>query len=300
MRWVHLFSGSILLGSLGGCFFRTAGVAAFPSFTTATGRRNRRSRSVPTLAQSFQYARGAEIWPECNQDPVQLQDSFPHGNIPYSAILLVDQVDMQAVHEDTLDDENISGMSSRRRDKARYLVRKTVRRLLRRAAAKEELETEQVLVNPSWQQSLRGRLIALLAAALILQGFVRPLDILLVATLTSYYIILGMIARSPRQGGMAPIMPSMPPQGHVPTIVAHPLGFGATYNRAYEIWLQAGVGLGIILPVLSILVDQSVILRKPSGDSSSLVAVRLCARPLFLLCCQAVSETYSKLSMVSS
>lgn len=271
---------------------------AFSGMTT-TRTNNGRTKFIPTLLKSFHYARGADIWPECNPDPIQLQDSFPNGHIPYSAILEVDQADMQAVHEDTsnaMEGEGTNLFRSRRH-KARFIVSKTVQRLLRRAAAKEELQTEEGLTNPSWQQTLRDRLVLLLAGALVLQGFIRPVDVLLVAALTSYYIILGMVARSPRQGGLAPIMPSMPPQGHVPTMLSHPLGMGVANNRSYDSWLQAGVGLGIILPVLSILFDRTVLRR---SFTRSLVATRVCARPLFLLCCQVVSETNSKRAMVST
>ena len=277
---------------------RTLSILAFSSKTSDIHNSNKRSTLVPTGLRSFHYARGADIWPECNPDPIQLQDSFPNGNIPYSAILEVDQTDMQAVHDNTsnsMDGENSNLMVSRRH-KARFLVSMTVQRLLRRAAAKEELHAEEELSNASWQQSMRDRLVAMLVATVVLQGLIRPVDVLVVSALTSYYIILGMVARSPRRGGLAPIMPSMPPQGHVPTMVSNPLGMGVAQSRSYDVWLQAGVGLGIILPALSILLDRTAF-RRSSKDLA--VTATLCARPLFLLCCQVMSETYSKRAMVS-
>ena len=286
----------VLVGCVLACF--TAPVTSFSSKTSSTHISHKRNTFDHTVLRSFHYTRGADIWPECNPDPIQLQDSFPNGNIPYSAILEVDQTDMQAVHDDTrntLDGENSKIVASRRH-KARFLVSMTVQRLLRRAAAKEELQTEEVLSNAGWQQSLRDRVVVMLVAAVVLQGYIRPVDVLVVSALTSYYIILGMVARSPRRGGLAQIMPSMPPQGHVPAMVSKPLGMGVAQNTSYDIWLQAGFGLGIILPVLSILLDRSAFQRSSSDFAAR---VTLCARPLFLLCCQVMSETYSKRAMVS-
>jgi len=322
-------------------------------YAAVLGRNRRRSKSIvdtddndvrtktrttrTTQLNAVHYGRGADIWPECNPDPIQLQDSFPNGNIPFSAILEVDQTDMQSIHNQGMttttttnfginrsnlsdhnneeeDDSTALLMGDgegkgQRRQKARYFVNKTVQRLLRRAAAKEEiLNEEDSFRNGRWYQTLQDRLVMIVAAMMVVRGWIRPVDVLVVATLTTYFILLGMIAESPRRGGTgtAPIMPSMPPQGHVPTIVSHPLGIGMNQNRFYDLWLQMGVGLGIILPLISILLGgpTSSFLRWTTSGSSIATshhqweATRLCSRPLFLLCCQVMSETYSKRAMV--
>ena len=268
------------------------------------------TRSLPSRSTNrlsplyiFTYGRGADIWPECNEDPVQLTDSFPNGQIPYSAIMAMDQQDMAAVHTSVQESITSSDGTSeeadmvetggkqgkrRRRNPARFLVSKTVRRLLRRAAAKEELDIEQATLNENpgiWTQIL-----SVVPVLLVIKGLISPLDVMAVASFTTYYMILQMIARSPRDGGMAPIMPAVPPQGHVPIMVSNPLGIGTLYSAAYERWLQLGIALGFVAPVIQ-LVHQ--VFRANDID-----AARLCARPIFLLCCQALSEAYSRRVMV--
>lgn len=262
------------------------------------------SSSSSSSLSSFQYGRGADIWPECNEDPVQLQDSFPNGQIPYSAMWEVGAVDMQAVHENArvaVATEEEEPLTTSRRKQARFWMSQTVRRLLRKAAAKEELsQTEGEAAYSitttssstldalySYKQSLKQGLPLVLALGLVATGGIRPLDILVVASVTTYTILLTMVARSPRQGALAPIMPALPPQGHVPTLVAHPLGLGAASNRSYYIWLRTGVWLGMILPLVPI------VERFMSGGAAADVA-----RPLFLLCCQAITEISAKRKMV--
>lgn len=254
-----------------------------------------RSRTplLPPLS-AFNYGRGADIWPECNEDPVQLQDSFPNGQIPYSAIMAVDMQDMAAVHNsfqesiasETTGPELVdnSRRSGKKRRAARFLVSKTVRRLLRRAAAREELDSEQAALDAT--QGIWDRMPLVIAMALLVKGLVRPLDVGGVAILTTYYIILNMVARSPREGGLAPIMPATPPQGHVPMMVSNPLGIGTLYSTTYDIWLKVGIVLGLVAPLIQV---ADYIFRRNDID-----AARICARPIFWLCCQAMSEVFSR------
>ena len=132
---------------------------------------------LPPLS-AFNYGRGADIWPECNEDPVQLQDSFPNGQIPYSAIMAVDMQDMAAVHNsfqesiasETTGPELVdnSRRSGKKRRAARFLVSKTVRRLLRRAAAREELDSEQAALDAT--QGIWDRMPLVIAMALLVKG----------------------------------------------------------------------------------------------------------------------------------
>lgn len=249
----------------------------------------------------FTYGRGADIWPECNEDPVQLTDSFPNGEIPYSAILAMDQQDMAAVHtsiqesihnngelsSDLVEQEETTGTTrkgKRRKVAARFFVSKTVRRLLRRAAAKEELDIEQATLNET--PGIWNQILSVIPVLLLVQGLVAPLDIMAVLSLTTYYVLLQMVARSPRDGGLVPIMPAVPPQGHVPTMVSNPLGIGILYSTTYERWLQLGIAMGFVAPLIQ-LVDY--VFR-----AKDVAAARLCARPIFLLCCQALSEAFSR------
>eukprot|EP00980_Cylindrotheca_fusiformis_P001648 scaffold374_cov124-Cylindrotheca_fusiformis.AAC.7 len=240
--------------------------------------------TIPRL-QPSSYSRGAEIWPPTNEDSVHLTDTFPNGQVPYSAVVTIGQQDMEVVHESV--EETINGTvqpetSTPRRSKRRFVSR-SIRRILRRAAAKEELDSEGEIVS-------MDRTPIVVAVALLVQGLVRPLDIIVVSCISFYLIVLGMIARSPRENSDAPILPSVPPQGHVPAMVSNPLGMGIKDSLLYDSWLKIGVIIGLIGPVL--LLARLILVEK------DFLAARVCARPTFLLCCQAISEALSRRAMV--
>lgn len=239
------------------------------------------------------YGKNAEIWPETNEDPVQLKDSFPKGAIPYSAIQMIERQDMDVYHENT--EESISGDNidqaenqKQQYGRKRQFVSRGIKRILRRAAAKEELDS----VEPELSNGLDKTPI-LVAAALLGRGLVMPLDVALVSFLTAYGIILGQVARQPRETSGAPILPAMPPQGHVPTMVSNPLGMGIMYSRLYDLWLKTGVLIGLVGPVVQIMYYLF-----GSKTSNMIAAARIVSPPIFLLCCQAISEAFSRKIMV--
>jgi hypothetical protein len=233
------------------------------------------------------YGRGAEIWPECNEDPVQLAESFPNGQVPYSAILSMEETDMAVIHQRV--EEVVEREQHKRRLSKRKIVSKTVsktiRRILRRAAAKEELESE---ATPAARMD---RTPIIIAIGLLARGLVQPVDALLVSFLTGYFIILGLVARSTRENSEAPTLPAIPPQGHVPAMVSNPLGTGFLYSKVYDLWLKLGVVTGLVGPLL--------LMGRYLYVQDNMVAARLCASPIFLLCCQAISEASSRRVMVS-
>jgi hypothetical protein len=227
------------------------------------------------LYSSVSYGRGAEIWPECNEDPVSLSDSFPNGQLPYRAILSIEEGDMAEVHGRV--EESVERVHPTR--SKRKLVSKAVQRILRRAAAKEELDSEDV-------NAPMDRTPLVIATLLLMRRLVTASDVLLVSFLTGYFIILGMIARSTREASNAPILPALPPQGHVPALVSNPLGFSFTYSKLYDSWLKLGMATGLLAPL--------VLLSWYIYHDSNIEALRWCARPIFLLCCQAGSEAFSR------
>ena len=231
------------------------------------------------------YGRGAEIWPERNEDPVQLADSFPNGQVPYSAILSLEETDMAAIHQ-RVEEVVVKREQQKRRLSKRKMVSKTIRRILRRAAAKEEVESEAI----SGARVERTPII--IAIGLLARGLVQPIDALLVSFLTGYFIILGLVARGTRENSEAPILPAIPPQGHVPAMVSNPLGTGFLYSKVYDLWLKLGVVLGLVGPLL--------LLGRYTYVQDNMVAARLCASPIFILCCQAISEAFSRRVMVST
>eukprot|EP00543_Licmophora_paradoxa_P003406 CAMPEP_0202447782 /NCGR_PEP_ID=MMETSP1360-20130828/6543_1 /ASSEMBLY_ACC=CAM_ASM_000848 /TAXON_ID=515479 /ORGANISM="Licmophora paradoxa, Strain CCMP2313" /LENGTH=184 /DNA_ID=CAMNT_0049065019 /DNA_START=30 /DNA_END=581 /DNA_ORIENTATION=+ len=151
------------------------------------------SSSSSSLSASTVYGRGAEIWPECNEEPVKLEDSFPNGIIPPAAKqqqLLASSNNNNS--EKTKDDESL---------------------------------LQKIDPTP-----------AFITISLLLSGLIRPLDIIIVTALGGYIGILERFARSPRTDGVTPIMPSLPPQGHVPDLVLNPLGKPFTNAIEYEGW----------------------------------------------------------------
>jgi len=113
----------------------------------------------------------------------------------------------------------------------------------------------------------------------------------MVAFLSGYLTILGTAWRAIRADGITLILPSLPPQGHVPALVSHQLGNAFTNSNVYDLWLRFGTVFGLVAPTA--LLGRYLLL----GDKQ-LEAARLCARPLFLLCCQAASESISRRAMV--
>mmetsp|Transcript_8788 Transcript_8788/g.18874 ORF Transcript_8788/g.18874 Transcript_8788/m.18874 type:complete len:458 (-) Transcript_8788:101-1474(-) len=295
--------------------------------TAATiGTWKRISRIGPILqaeSSPSKYGRGSEIWPPTNEEPVRLGDSFPHGIIPpfasellsqsgadddSSTILVQDQTSsVQALQSiqpaPSLSDASSSSVSPSasipstrpNRGRKRKLVRGAVRRVLRKAATSEQR-------TASGDTSARGgpdafwdapvdRLPAVLAVVLAACGLVRPTDVMVVGGLTAYLTVLGLTSSSPRgdsdDGGRATMLPSLPPQGHVPTLVSNPLGTTLTNSGTYRSWLRIGAIMGLLLPL-------GAVSWYGLGPNKDLDAAAAVARPVFLICCQAVSEAASR------
>lgn len=266
------------------------------------------------MAEGTKYGRGSEIWPPTNEEPVRLADSFPGGAIPkFAADLLAGDVPLD---DDTTTVPATSADSAPRRGRKRRLIRGAVGRVLRRAATSEQR-------SASGDRSARGgedafwdapvdRAPAVVALLLAVGGLVLPTDVMTVAGLTAYLVVLGLTSSSPREvepparstsiaaemdelpsggiggsGSLVPMVPSLPPQGHVPSLVSNPLGVPLTNSAAYRTWLRLGAIVGLILPLASVL-------GYGFGPKKDLVSAALAARPCFLLCCQAVTEATSR------
>lgn len=231
-----------------------------------------RPRVSLTASSSTPYGRGAEIWPECNEKPVLLQDSFPDGFIPDIA-----QNELQTSRK--YEPEVVDTPKRRRR------VPRAIQRILRRAAVKEEdVEYNHMSVDKTP---------AVIAVSILVGGLVQPVDVLVVAFLSGYLIILGSVARSTRTDGVTPILPSLPPQGHVPALVSNPLGNAFTNSDGYDLWLKFGTAVSVMAPI-------SLLGRYLLSQNDQMELAKFCARPVFLLCCQAVSESISRRVMVSA
>ena len=124
--------------------------------------------------------------------------------------------------------------------------------------------------------------IALSLVSLRLVSFV---EVFFAVAFSSYLYLLSWWNTAMAKSGSV-IIPSRPPQGHVPAMVSNPLGNVFSKSPLYRLWLQLGVSGGFILPVLFALWY--------IGFKKDAVAASLVAKPLFLICAQAISESFAK------
>jgi hypothetical protein len=224
------------------------------------------------------YSRGAEIWPECNEEPIPLTASFPGGNLPNDARLLLNEKQLLMVKE--------------QRTTTHTML--PVRRILQRAARAQEQctatsTTTSTPKNTTPRETL-DKTPTVIAIFLLITRLVNVQHILLALTLTAYLGVLQLCAQSTRRDQITPRLPSLPPQGHVPALILNPLGTNFTNSDQYDSWLKLGAFLSLLGPLAIILYN--AIVPKNIGQA------RACAGPLFLLCWQALVESLSRKVMV--
>jgi len=232
--------------------------------------------TVRTELTASSYGRGTEIWPECNEDPIQLIDSFPGGIIPSDALYSLKTAKELPKLE-----------KSKEEKRSKSYLPQSIRRILERAAG-----SSQEQKSPTVPIDKTPTIIALL---LLFSGLIRPLDVITATTISGYLFLLNVWARSPREDGETPILPSLPPQGHVPDLILNPLGISFTNSKAYDSWLKAGAMISLFAPLVIIARHRFLM---PPPTALNIIEARACARPLFLLCCQALVEVISRHFMV--
>jgi hypothetical protein len=249
------------------------------------------SFSLSSSSSSSSYGRGSDIWPPTNEKSrIRLADSFPNGIIPNVAKRELQQIGaskevlpLQEYDQGPLIMEQEKGRGRKRRS--------AMARILRRAARRQE-DNDGAPVASLRDQATTIPMI-FVAALLLVSGTIPPLDCFLVTFLSMYTWILTTVANSVRNGSSSsntdgcstPVLPALPPTGHVPFLVRHPLGWKITHSRIYDAWLSAGVAIGLVAPFLLFCLQQ----RFWSVNGSA-AAAALTSRPLFLLSCQAVTE----------
>jgi len=243
------------------------------SFRTSTliGRKVRVPISIirPTTTGAA-YGKGADIWPENNEGAILISSSFPNGIISDNTIQNEDDsVSQQQIPDSDDSDGPDTG----------------IKRILRRAAAskKRKLRNKSDLISSS------DKLPIIIGSSLVCRGLIRPMDVALIACWTTYFIILNMTAKSARNSTGTPIMPALPPQEHVPFLISNPLGTLLARSVSYRRWLNAGAIVALFFPIALVMV---YIVH------GNIDAARVVARPLFVLCCQIITETVSKQNLV--
>jgi len=245
------------------------------------------------------YGKGSEIWPECNEEPILLSSSFPSGIIPQFAKNLLEDTSISSSIINVND--TTAPQSTIRRRSKRHAVRSTLSHLLQSAAtassrkARSTEETTAISKGP-----------ALLALALLSVNCVDIQHVISVLGMSTYFIGLASWCRSPKQGTADETivnMPSLPQlKGHVPTLVANPLG-ALTNSRAYRIWLRIGGIVSLLVPtiILTQLLLQSKFptIKEWINVGSHITEIkRIIGGHMFLLCCQALSEALARTSLL--
>jgi hypothetical protein len=219
---------------------------------------NSRRQSRASSIGSSSYGKGAEIWPPGSDEPIDIRDSFPGGVIPFLA-------EKKKKDEDPLRWKNIT-----------LTGRTVIDKLLRHAALLQEDQPSTPRIDST----------ALLVAVAMVR-YLKPVDFLLVVAATGYFIVLQKLAAQQRSiDNLTPMLPALPPQGHVPVSVKTPLGFAFSRSRDYFRWLKLGEILGFFGPLV-------LMVSTKLGDSRFALPAAtapLIARPLFLSSCQAATE----------
>uniref|UniRef100_A0A7S2UIT9 DUF7733 domain-containing protein n=1 Tax=Attheya septentrionalis TaxID=420275 RepID=A0A7S2UIT9_9STRA len=258
------------------------------------------------------YKRGAEIWPETNMDqPISLEDSFPGGVLPPDVKKALSLEPLELATEAVRSSVRQVAVMARLPGRKRRMMRSVIQNILRGAASSE---SERRNENDDQPQKRVDKTLLVTAVALVGLRLTRPTDLLFCAFFSGYLLVLDAVARSPsstellsdaagQSSGVLEstgcVMPSLPPQGHVPALVSNPLGRVFTDSSSYLLWLRVGSAVGLTAPLLAVTWYCMGGISWSTGSSwargvPNMVAATACARPLFLLCFQVISETISR------
>ena len=253
------------------------------------------------------YGKGSEIFPECNEEPITLSDSFPNGVVPPPVqTMLVGESGSgpdEVMGEEAIETPSLT--SSAKRDVSRgkrRAVKRTLKHILESAARSSEKRARSSGERDFMQSVPRiEKMPAMLAIALIASKCVSFGVVLASIGLTVYFLGLASWCAAPAKASTAANMPSLPRNGHVPNLIANPLGYAITGSRRYRRWLRLGAVIGLLLPLamlIELTIDSSgTWLSLPSGCSVSRVRILL-GCPVFLLCTQASTEAVARISLL--
>ncbi|KAK1748004.1 hypothetical protein QTG54_001967 [Skeletonema marinoi] len=265
------------------------------------------------------YGKGSEIWPECNEEPIGLSASFPGGKIPPAVVDLLES-ESSATSTNNPDSTitatfDVNNQQIKTTGRKRRAVRKTLSHILKSAAKASSRRAA------SETMTAIDRTPAVLAALLIGTKCVSLKPLVFVLAISAYFIGLASWCAAPKSSGTVSIkkisdvhsasdmhsydyvnMPSLPEKGHVPNLVANPLGLSLTTSRIYRLWLRLGATLGLLLPTLALALS-IVGSNYPSIGVGAVIenaehVRRSLGDPLFLLCFQAITEAVSRAALL--
>ncbi len=299
------------------------GVAAFSSPATRRAVVQEvvchRDHTSTTSTAMRAYGKGSEIWPECNEEPIELSASFPGGKIPST---VKDMLESESSNTSTSNPDSTiitatydgNSQKIKTTGRRRRAVRKTLSHILKSAAKASSRRASETT-------TAIDRTPAVLAAMMIGTKCVSLKSVALVVAISIYFIGLASWCAAPKSSGTVSVtnvsdvhsasdmhsydhvnMPSLPDNGHVPNLVANPLGRSLTNSNIYRLWLRLGAMLGLLLPTLALtlsivgskyplvgfgaFIENADHVRRTLGD------------PLFLLCFQAITEGVARAALL--
>lgn len=296
-----------------------------PTFTASTSTSSRRRANnnltpQPPLIHVLygeKYGKGAEIYPATNEIRIKLTDSFPNNAIPSSVQGLI------------IDNDNNKNNNN--------ILEETMNTILQSAAKSEQTQTSNNNNNIPTTTSTSSTTTSItsttsttskstsstffidpkpiskppiiISILLLLTGLIPPIQIITVIFFTGYLLSLTFLASSPKsETNLNPIIRSLPPTSHVPTLVNDPLVGSSIGKNQMLVWNGLAVIIGYIAPILyfiqSFFVTAITTTTTTNQDYNSnyLMTMALLdnntksiiATNIFLISCQIISENISR------
>jgi len=253
------------------------------------------------------YGKGAEIYPPTNnKDVFTLADSFPNSMVPPIAKAAVSRRGNNEVNEVQEDQNGNSGgdrkelrecdnyalkvdTTSNDEKQNTSLADMKAKLLWYITKAKEaDKKTQKSSKRQSAPSLLFNRLPIITAISMCVLDLhlISPSEILWVVFFSGYLIMLGLLSSSTKSmDSNNPLLPNLPPQGHVPALLKNPLGVQLTGSFNYQNWLKMGVVLGYILPCIAV---------GWYKVTNQLHLARICAKSVFFISCQIITEKMTR------
>lgn len=285
-----------------------------------TTRKNNRS---PSSLHGIQpYGKGAEVWPEPSDEIIRLEDTFPLEQVALMKALYNNENNSNGdevvkSNNDIMREKNDLVVAVEKESTEKDIVMrkrdKILNLLIQKSGVVVEIGDQNNMNNningDDGDDNKSNKFPIVVGITLLCSGLVMPMDVLFTFGFSIYLKILhtwNRIAASTSSSSSSMmsssstmnrgvIVPSLPSQGHIPALVSNPLGNMFSNSPMYKYWLIIGAVLGLIAPSLYIAIFWGVL-----QSNNTKVAAGYAARPLFLFCCQAITEAVSRRVSLSS